>query len=90
MKDKNLLNIPVIPQDNIMKPNLNSALKMLGKSMFFFVLLIAVASCSGDVGPEGPEGPVGPQGIPGGQGKIGVSGEDGVDGSNGPRGIAGT
>jgi hypothetical protein len=82
MKDKKLLNIPVIP--------LNSALKMLGKSMLFFVLLIAVASCSGDVGLDGPEGPVGPQGIPGGQGKIGVSGEDGVDGSTGPQGIAGS
>ena len=71
MKDKELLNIPVISQDNIMKPNLNSALKMLGKSMLFFVLLIAVASCSGDVGL---------QGIPGEDGVDGSAGEDGDNG----------
>ena len=48
MKDKKLLNIPGIL--------LNPVLKMLGKGMLFFVLLIAVASCSGDVGLQGIPG----------------------------------
>ena len=63
MKDKKLLNIPGIL--------LNPALKMLGKGMLFFVLLIAVASCSGDVGL---------QGIPGEDGVDGSAGEDGDNG----------
>jgi len=52
-------------------------------SIFFGVVLLALAACSGRPGPTGPQGEPGPQGVPGPTGPAGPAGERGPAGQDG-------
>ena len=56
------------------------------RTVFIFVMAIALVSCTGDQGPVGPQGAQGVQGI---QGIQGVQGEQGVQGDQGDQGNQG-